>query len=154
MKEKCLPMTTKAIALLALAALAACAPKGGDAPATTVPTAPAPAPAPEPPPAPEPAGDAENGATLYAKTCIACHGADAKGVEHLGKDLTNSEFMRGLTDEELVAFVKSGRGVGDPNNTSGIDMPPKGGNPALGMDDLLDIVAWLRTVEAPAAEEG
>ncbi|MCH7493284.1 hypothetical protein IIA16_01020 [bacterium] len=70
----------------------------------------------------------------------------------LGKDLTDSAFIRGLTATELAAFIKVGRGSSDPENTTGIDMPPKGGNPALSADDLLDIAVWLRTLEPSPAE--
>jgi mono/diheme cytochrome c family protein len=92
-------------------------------------------------------GDAEAGKTHYDSVCIACHGPDATGVENLGKDLTTSEFVQGLSDQELVDFIKMGRSVGDPANTTGVDMPPKGGNPALTDQDLFDIVAYLRTLE-------
>jgi hypothetical protein len=37
----------------------------------------------------------------------------------------------------------------DPLNTTGIQMPPKGGNPLLEDQDLRDIVALIRTFEAP-----
>ncbi len=92
-------------------------------------------------------GDAANGEKLYQGTCVACHGPDAKGITGLGKDLTTSEFAKGLSDEELVAFIETGRPASDPANTTGVDMPPKGGNPSLSDDDLLDIVAYLRTLE-------
>jgi disulfide bond formation protein DsbB len=39
----------------------------------------------------------------------------------------------------------------DPLNTTGIDMPGKGGNPALTDDNILAIIAYLRTL---AAENG
>jgi disulfide bond formation protein DsbB len=93
------------------------------------------------------AGDSEAGKTHFDSVCIACHGADATGVVNLGKDLTTSEFVKGLSDQELVDFIKTGRSVSDPANTTGVDMPPKGGNPALSDQDLLDIVAYLRTLE-------
>ena len=92
-------------------------------------------------------GDPGAGKAEYDMVCFACHGADATGVTGLGKDLTASEFTQGLTDAELVAFIKVGRSVSDPANTTGIDMPPKGGNPALSDQDIYDIVAYLRTLE-------
>ncbi|HIE21030.1 MAG TPA: c-type cytochrome [Acidimicrobiia bacterium] len=78
---------------------------------------------------------------------MACHGADATGIEGLGKDLTNSDFIRGMTDGELATFIKEGRPSSDPANTTGVDMPPKGGNPALSDQDLLDIAAFLRSLQ-------
>lgn len=92
-------------------------------------------------------GDAVAGESLFQGTCSACHGPDAKGLPALGKDLTTSEFTQNSSDQELLDFVKVGRPVGDPENTQGIDMPPKGGNPALSDEDILNIIAYVRTLE-------
>ncbi|MFN0059971.1 MAG: c-type cytochrome [Planctomycetota bacterium] len=86
------------------------------------------------------------GAKLFSTVCIACHGAGGVGIKGNGKPLVNNEFVRSLDDDALLAFVKSGRNPGDPKNTTGIAMPPKGGNPALSEDDLLDIISYLRTL--------
>ncbi|MCS6825752.1 MAG: cytochrome c [Caldilinea sp.] len=94
----------------------------------------------------KPVGDAANGAKIYATACVACHGPDAKGVTGLGKDLTTSEWMAQQTDEQLIEFIKRGRDAGDPLNTTGIAMPPKGGNPAMTDQEIADIVAYLRSI--------
>jgi len=94
-----------------------------------------------------PVGDPAQGAIAFAGTCASCHGPDAKGLPSLGKDLTTSEFAIALSDAELIEFIKTGRPTGDPLNTTGVDMPPKGGNPALTDQDLANIVAYLRTLE-------
>ncbi|MBO9360905.1 MAG: cytochrome c [Thermoflexus sp.] len=104
-----------------------------------------------PAPQPEPVaialkGDAERGKELYLSTCVACHGPEAKGVPGLGQNLTTSAFVRQQTDEQLVEFIKRGRMATDPANVTGMPMPPKGGNPALTDQDLMDIVAFLRTL--------
>ena len=91
--------------------------------------------------------DAAAGEKTFAASCASCHGKDATGVTNLGKDLTTSEFAKGKSDSDLVAFIKTGRGTDDPLNTTGVAMPPKGGNPALGDDDLASVVAYLRTLE-------
>ena len=118
--------------LLALAVfLAAC---GGGAPAAT-------------PTPTEPPGDPAAGKVAYDKTCIACHGPDLKGMPSLGKDLTTSEFVGGKTNPEMIEFLKVGRPASDPLNTQGVDMPPKGGNPALTDKDLLDIVGYVRSLQ-------
>ncbi len=92
-------------------------------------------------------GDAANGEEIYSSTCSSCHGADARGLEGLGKDLHNNEFVDGLNDDELVAFLEEGRPAGDPANEAGVDMPPKGGNPSLTEQDLYDVAAYLRTLD-------
>jgi len=84
--------------------------------------------------------------------CSACHGPDARGLPNLGKDLVASEFVAGLTDAELLEFIKTGRPLWDPLNTTGIDMPPKGGNPALKDEDILAIIAYLRSLSADGGQ--
>ncbi len=128
--------------LIAVIVLAAC---GGGA-ATT---APQPTTAPEPtavPEEPKMVGDAAAGETSYATYCVACHGPGATGVQGLGKTWVGSEFINSMTDDELVAFVKVGRPATDPANTTGVDMPPKGGNPALTDQQLYDLVAYMRVL--------
>lgn len=138
------------IIVLAVFALAACG--GGDEPeptATPAPAAAAPAEAAAPAqaqPVAALAGDAANGQKVYGILCIACHGPEAKGVQGLGKDLTTSTFVAEKTDPELVDFIKVGRDPSDPLNTTGVAMPPKGGNPALSDKEIADIVAFLRTI--------
>lgn len=90
-------------------------------------------------------GNAENGKAKFV-TCAACHGPNGEGVTGLGKPFTTSEFIASKTDAELVEFLKVGRPVDDPLNTTGIAMPPKGGNPALTDQELWDLVAFIRTL--------
>jgi disulfide bond formation protein DsbB len=119
-------------------------PSAAETPAAEEPAVAAPAQT-EPAPAQVSLGDASKGQTLFT-SCTACHGPDAKGLPNLGKDLTTSQFVGEKSDDELVSFLKVGRSASDPLNTTGVDMPPKGGNPALSDDDLLNIVAYLRTI--------
>lgn len=93
------------------------------------------------------AGDAVAGKTLFQQSCASCHGPEALGIAGLGKDMTTSTFIQELSDEELLAFVKNGRSTSDPLNTTGVDMPPKGGNPALTDAQLLDIIAFIHSVQ-------
>ena len=92
----------------------------------------------------ESGADAASGETLFAATCAACHGQEGVGVDGLGPALAGNAFVASQTDDELADFIIVGRPGDDPDNTSGIAMPPKGGNPALGSDDIDDIVAYLR----------
>lgn len=91
-------------------------------------------------------GNAEQGKQLFLTSCSACHGPEGKGVQGLGKDMTHSEFIGKLSDEELLAFVKEGRPIGDPLNTTGVMMPPKGGNPSLTDEQIRDIIAFIRSI--------
>lgn len=92
------------------------------------------------------AGDAAAGRELYLQSCQSCHGPEAEGVDGVGKSLAASDFIASTPAADLVDFVKTGRPSGDPDNTTGIDMPPKGGNPALSDDDIGDIVAYMKSL--------
>ncbi len=91
-------------------------------------------------------GDSGNGEHLFSQTCVACHGQGGVGIDGLGPTLIGNEFVEGLSDNDLVGFLNTGRPADHPDNESGITMPPKGGNPSLSDDDLADIAAYLRTL--------
>ena len=92
-------------------------------------------------------GNPEDGEVKFNEVCITCHGPGGVGVDGLGKPFTTSEFIKSNNDSDLLAFVKTGRPIGDPLNTTGVDMPPKGGNPALNDEQILDIIAYIRTLQ-------
>lgn len=82
----------------------------------------------------------------FDKVCATCHGKDANGLPRLGKGLRNNEFTKSQSDAELVDFLKLGRPATHPLNTTGVDMPPKGGDPTITDEDLQNIVTFLRTL--------
>jgi mono/diheme cytochrome c family protein len=127
------------VVLVLVVALAACGGGGGET------TSPATDPQ-QPTPQQVSLGDPVRGKQQYDMVCIACHGPDGSGVEGLGKPFTTSDFTASLSDEELLAFIKTGRPISDPLNTTGVDMPPKGGNPALTDEQILDIIAYIRSL--------
>ena len=92
------------------------------------------------------AGDRGRGQEIFDSTCITCHGPGGIGIAGLGKPLTTSTFAAGLTDSELLAFLDVGRPADDPLNTTGVVMPPRGGNLALTDADLIDVIAYVRTL--------
>jgi mono/diheme cytochrome c family protein len=91
--------------------------------------------------------DLGRGKSLFTQNCGTCHGPEARGVPHLGKDLVTSKFTMDLSDDQLLAFVRKGRAANDSSNTTGIPMPPSGGNPSLSDDQLREIIAYLRTLK-------
>jgi len=91
--------------------------------------------------------DVVDGRKLFRGNCAMCHGPNGEGMPKLGKNLTTNAFVKGLSDEELVQFLKVGRSAGDPLNERGIDMPPKGGNPALSDQDLARIADYVRFIQ-------
>jgi mono/diheme cytochrome c family protein len=127
------------IVLVLVVALAACSGGGGE-------TAPPAADSQQPAAQQVSLGDPVKGKEQYDMVCIACHGPDGSGVQGLGKPFTTSDFTASQTDEELLAFIKTGRPISDPLNTTGVDMPPKGGNPALTDEQIMDIIAYIRSL--------
>lgn len=136
MKKSTFTLALVALTVLALA-LAAC---GGGGETTSQ----------QSPPTEEPVavslGNPEAGKVQYDMLCIACHGPTGEGIEGLGKPFTTSTFLAERDDMEMLEFIKTGRPASDPLNTTGVDMPPKGGNPALTDEQILDIVAYVRTL--------
>ena len=92
-------------------------------------------------------GGATEGQQIFKSTCAACHGQNAEGIDGLGTQLSNSSFIQDQSDDDLIAFIVVGRPATDPDNTTGIAMPPKGGNPSLTDQDIADVVDYLRTLQ-------
>ncbi|RIK21249.1 MAG: hypothetical protein DCC51_06485, partial [Anaerolineae bacterium] len=132
MSRKSMVLILMALLIISLA-LVACGGGGGGGTAPAATEAPAATTA--------PAGDPVAGKAQFDTVCIACHGPGGVGVEGLGKPFTTSEFLLTVNDQELLEFIKTGRPISDPANTTGVDMPPKGGNPALTDEQLIDIIA-------------
>lgn len=94
-----------------------------------------------------------NGNTLYASTCIACHGKKGDGRGPAGaalnpppRDFTDAELMAKLTDEMLKKAIREG---GAAVGKSPV-MPP---NPQFNDEELDAIVAYLRSFAKKSAEE-
>lgn len=89
-------------------------------------------------------GDPLAGADAYRAICSNCHGRDLQGVGGLGKQLVPGDFVVDMSEDELVAFIIIGRPRDHPDNTTGVDMLPRGGNPSLSDQSIHDIAAYLK----------
>lgn len=87
------------------------------------------------------------GGELFGQNCAGCHGAEAEGVPGSGRDLRDNTFIRAKSDEELVTFLRTGREEGHPENLTGREMPPEGGNPELTDRELTAVVHYLRSLQ-------
>jgi mono/diheme cytochrome c family protein len=99
------------------------------------------------------------GERSFQGTCVACHGFDARGIPGLGPSMIANDYINQLSDEDLTALIIVGREVTHPENTTGVAMPARGGNPSLSDDDIDDLVNYIRSLNveavaaAPPAEE-
>jgi len=94
------------------------------------------------------------GYELFVSSCAACHGEDAMGITDMGLPLATSGFVRGATDNELRMVIMMGRASWDPANSTGLNMPPKGGNPAITSEQVGQIIEYLRAVQEKALGGG
>ncbi len=101
----------------------------------------------KPAPAPkEYVPSAARGRMVFSGTCSSCHDADGTGLPNQGADLHEGGFVASKTDKEMLTFLKIGRQSWDANSKMKLQMPAKGGNPALTEDHLKDVVAYLRVL--------
>ncbi len=88
--------------------------------------------------APEVSGDPIRGATIFAATCVACHGPEGTGSDR-GPALNDASLLADLTDSELETVISQGileQGM------------PRWGQ-VLSTAEIRDLVAYLRSWGAP-----
>lgn len=88
------------------------------------------------------------GRDQYRASCSACHGQRGEGVQGVGLPLVGTDFVNNSTDQVLASLIKSGRPIWHADNQTGMDMPPKGGNPSLTDAQIDDIVKYIRELNA------
>jgi mono/diheme cytochrome c family protein len=84
------------------------------------------------------AADAE---ALYTLNCLACHGADLRGLDGAGVPLVGSRFVAARSVDELVAFLKAGRLPDATDSVAGRAMPAFAWLPE---PELAAIAAWVK----------
>jgi cytochrome c oxidase subunit III len=110
---------------------------------------------PAPPPAEYVPSDTR-GRMVFSGTCSSCHGPDGGGMVNQGANLHEGGFVASKNDKEMLTFLKLGRQSWDADSKMKLQMPPRGGNPALTDDHLKDVIAYLRVLvkEDTTAENG
>ncbi len=86
------------------------------------------------------------GRMVFSGTCSSCHDIDGFGLPGLGADLHDGGFVMSKNDKEMLTFLKIGRQSWDADSKMKLQMPAKGGNPALNEEHLKDVVAYLRVL--------
>lgn len=85
------------------------------------------------------------GQELFLANCSVCHGNDAQGIPNLGTSLVESVIIQEQSEAEALAFIRAGRPADDPANTTGMTMPPSGARPELTDEEILAMIAYLRS---------
>ncbi len=82
----------------------------------------------------------ETGKMVYSQTCVACHGANGKGMIPGVSDFTKSDGPLAKSDDELATSIRDGLVTpGKP-----LSMPAKGGNPSLTDEEVQAVLVYLR----------
>jgi len=88
----------------------------------------------------------QEGQINYGIFCAPCHAPDARGVAGVGYNLRQSDLLHNNTDADVLTFVVLGRTADDPANITGMAMPARGGYPNLQDEQILSIIAYLRSL--------
>jgi mono/diheme cytochrome c family protein len=84
----------------------------------------------------------ETGKKVYSQTCVACHGANGKGMIPGVSDFTKADGPLAKSDEVLIASIRDGLVTpGKP-----LSMPAKGGNPTLSDEEIEAVLLYLKTI--------
>jgi len=81
---------------------------------------------------------------IFRGSCMSCHSLSTTGSNAIGKKLTDNAFLKQVSDEQLLTFLKVGRAANDPANVTGYAMPARGGNSNLTDDELRSVIAYMR----------
>jgi mono/diheme cytochrome c family protein len=85
--------------------------------------------------------DASAGAQVFNQTCVACHGADGKGIMPGMPDFTAPHGVLSLPTTVLEERITDGFSDGK----APMAMPPKGNNDSLTQADVRNVIAYLRS---------
>jgi len=102
-------------------------------------------------PIPDQGYSAREGGALFHYYCATCHGVERHGdglnaynLDPKPRDLSDPEFQKKRTDDDLAGVIRSGGGVAGRSN----GMPPWGRT--LGDRKVRNIVTFIRTLKPPA----
>lgn len=84
---------------------------------------------------------AETGKKVYSQTCVACHGANGKGMIPGVSDFTKADGPLSKSDEVLIASIRDG--LVTPGKA--LSMPAKGGIPTLSDEEIEAVLLYLKT---------
>ncbi|SDM14884.1 c-type cytochrome [Bacillus sp. OK048] len=89
------------------------------------------------------AGNPETGMKLYNQKCLNCHGEAGVGKLKMGPALSNPQYLKFTTDQQIWITAAYGR----ENTSMGPSLKGKEGVRQLEKDEITDIVSYIRSVK-------
>jgi mono/diheme cytochrome c family protein len=80
------------------------------------------------------------GEKVFKENCVSCHGADGKGAIPEAPDFT--EATGRLVQGDAILLVHIARGFQSMGSDAA--MPAEGGNPALSMEDIMNVLTYMK----------
>jgi cytochrome c oxidase cbb3-type subunit 3 len=88
-------------------------------------------------------GNVKSGKSLYQIYCKTCHGKNAVGMDKMGPSLSNPEYLKYTTDEQIWITTAYGR----ENTVMGPSLKGLDGVKQLKEKEITDIVSYIRSLE-------
>ncbi|WML54025.1 c-type cytochrome [Neobacillus sp. PS3-12] len=88
-------------------------------------------------------GNVQNGIRLYKTYCLTCHGENAAGMQKMGPSLSNAEYLKYTSDEQIWITTAYGR----EDTRMGPSLKGQEGVRQLKENDVSDIVSYIRSLQ-------
>jgi cytochrome c oxidase cbb3-type subunit III len=88
-------------------------------------------------------GDIENGEKVYGLYCLSCHGVDGVGKKKMGTALSNYQYLKYTTDQQIWISTAYGR---DKTRMSA-SLEGLEGVRQLSKDEITDVISFIRSFE-------
>jgi cytochrome c oxidase cbb3-type subunit III len=88
-------------------------------------------------------GDIDNGEKVYGLYCLSCHGVDGVGKKKMGTALSNPQYLKYTTDQQIWISTAYGR---DKTRMSA-SLEGLEGVRQLSKDEITDVISFIRSFE-------
>jgi cytochrome c oxidase cbb3-type subunit III len=88
-------------------------------------------------------GDIDNGEKVYGLYCLSCHGVDGVGKKKMGTALSNPQYLKYTTDQQIWISTAYGR---DKTRMSA-SFEGLEGVRQLSKDEITDVISFIRSFE-------
>jgi cytochrome c oxidase cbb3-type subunit III len=88
-------------------------------------------------------GDIENGKKVYGLYCLSCHGVDGVGKKKMGTALSNPEYLKYTTDQQIWISTAYGR----DKTRMAASLEGLEGVRQLSKEEITDVISFIRSFE-------